>query len=237
MSTEIPEQDMHVHSTFSDGNNTIEENIEEAEALGLRQLTCVDHVRADTDYLPEYAKTIRRLRETTRVELVCGIEAKLIDTTGRLDLPPDLPDGIDLIYAADHQVPLADGPHHPREVKTAIEDGAMTSEEVIGAIIESTANACERHEDELVIAHMFSVLPKIGLEEGAASEEALASLAETAARTGNRIEISERWRCPNARTLRPFVQAGVEVLVSTDSHRRDHIGRYEFTRNVWRELY
>jgi putative hydrolase len=227
---------MHVHSTFSDGNNTIEENIEEAESLGLEQLTCVDHVRVDTDYLPEYVKAIERLRSTTAVELICGIEAKLLNTAGELDLPPELPEGIDRIYAADHQVPLTDGPHHPRDVKSAIEDGSMSPDEVIAAIIESTAKASERYSD-LVIAHMFSILPKIGLDEGAVPEEAIASLAETVARTGNMIEISERWRCPGARSLRPFLEARVPILMSTDSHKREHIGRYEFGRAVWQELH
>ena len=236
MSVPVPKQDMHVHSTFSDGNNTIEENIEEAESLGLDQLTCVDHVRVDTDYLPDYVAAIERLRPTTEVELICGIEAKLLSTAGDLDLPPELPDGIDRIYAADHQVPLADGPTHPRDVKAAIEEGSMSSDEVIAAIIESTANASERYDD-LVIAHMFSILPKIGLDEAAVPEEALASLAETVARSGNQIEISERWRCPNARTLRPFVEAGVPILMSTDAHKREHIGRYEFGRAVWQELH
>lgn len=236
MSVPVPKQDMHVHSTFSDGNNTIEENIEEAEALGLQQLTCVDHVRVDTDYLPDYVAAIERLRPTTEVELICGIEAKLLNTAGDLDLPPDLPDGIDRIYAADHQVPLADGPHHPRDVKAAIEDGSTTPEDVIGAIIESTANAARRHDD-LVIAHMFSILPKIALDEDAVAEEALAGLAAAVAESGNAIEISERWSCPNARSLRPFREAGVPILMSTDSHKREHIGRYEFGRDVWTELH
>lgn len=236
MSATVPRQDMHVHSTFSDGNNTIEENIEEAESLGLEQLTCVDHVRVDTDYLPDYVAAIERLRPTTGVELICGIEAKLLNTAGDLDLPPELPAGIDRIYAADHQVPMIDGPHHPRDVKAGLEDGSITSETVIGSIIEATAGACEKYDD-VVIAHMFSILPKVGLEEAAVPEEALAGLAETAARTGSMIEISERWSCPDARTLRPFVEAGVPVLMSTDSHKREHIGRYEFGRKMWQDLH
>lgn len=235
MSVEVPKQDMHVHSTFSDGNNTIEENIEEAESLGLETLTCVDHVRADTDYLPDYVAAIRRLRPTTRVELICGIEAKLMDTSGKLDLPP-LPDGIDRIYAADHQVPLEDGPHHPREVKAEIESGERDATDVINAIIESTASAARTHQN-MVIAHLFSMLPKLGLSEDDVPPDSLEELARATAESGNMIEVSERWRCPNAKTLRPFIQHGVPLLMSTDSHKREHIGRYEFGAEVWRELH
>ncbi len=78
---------MHVHSTFSDGRDRIEDNIAEAEALGLTALGCVDHVRVDTDWVPDYVAAVQRLRGETAVELRCGIEAKLLDTTGALDLP------------------------------------------------------------------------------------------------------------------------------------------------------
>ena len=58
------------------------------------------------------------------MQLRCGIEAKLLDTTGALDLPPEI-DGVDAIYAADHQVPLAEGPTHPREVRERIAAGDL----------------------------------------------------------------------------------------------------------------
>ena len=101
--------DMHVHSTFSDGRDRLEDNVAEAEALGLTALGCVDHVRADTGWVPGYVAAVHALRPQTGVELRCGIEAKLLDTTGALDLPAGI-DGVDAIYAADHQVPLPSGP-------------------------------------------------------------------------------------------------------------------------------
>ena len=219
-------QDMHVHSTFSDGKNTIEENIEEAERLGLTQLTCVDHVRADTAYLPDYVAEIERLRPTTEIRLLCGIEAKLMDTSGALDLPAEIPAGVDRIYAADHQVPFADGPHHPRDVKEGLESGELDAGAVIDGIVDSTVGAVAGH-DEVVIAHLFSILPKIGLSEDDVSDEQLERLAAGTVAGKGRIEISERWSCPNARSLQPFVDHGVEVLLSTDAHMRTKMGRYE----------
>jgi putative hydrolase len=227
-------QDMHVHSTFSDGADTLAENVAEAESLGLVELGCVDHVRVDTDWVPAYAAAVTAMREQTEVRLQCGIEAKLLDTAGALDLPEPCP-GVDAIYAADHQVPLHDGPHHPREIRTALEDGAVSAEEIIGAIVASTAAAVQSH-DGVVIAHFFSILPKVGLDESEAALEPLAELARATAASGARIEISERWRCPTARTLRPFAEHRVPILLSTDSHRRETIGRYEYCSGVVDEL-
>ncbi len=227
-------QDMHVHSTFSDGRDTIEANVAEAEALGLTQLTCVDHVRADTEWLPEFLAAVRRIDARTGVELISGIEAKLLDTDGALDLPDHI-DGVDVIYAADHQVPLADGPNHPRDVRARLEGGDLSVEEVVGAIVTSTARALDRPQP-VVIAHFLSLLPKLGLEESDVPADLLDGLAAETARTGQRIEISERWRCPSAATLRPFVRRGVSILLSTDSHRRETIGRYDHCLAVIDEL-
>jgi putative hydrolase len=227
-------QDMHVHSTFSDGANTIEENVAEAERLGLRELTCVDHVRAGTGWVAEYAAEVARVNATTPVVVRCAVEAKLLDTAGSLDLPLDLA-GVDAVYAADHQVPLADGPHSPSEIGALIATGTLSAAEAIGALATATANALRRRP-AVVIAHLFSVLPKLGLSESDVPQELLDQLAAITAQTDTGVEISERWSCPSARTLRPFLDNGVPILLSTDSHRRETIGRYSYCTGVLAEL-
>jgi putative hydrolase len=227
-------QDRHVHSRFSDGEGTLAQNIAAAEALGLQELTCVDHVRVSTDWVPAYVEAVHAARGSTDVKLGCGIEAKLLDTDGTLDLPPEF-EGIDAIYAADHQVPLADGPHHPRQIRTEIENGARTAASVIEAIVTSTAAAARRYPN-VVVAHLFSVLPKIGLTEDDVDPELVQRLATACAESGAWVEISERWQCPSAQTLRPFLDHGVTVVVSTDSHRSDTIGRYAYCADVVTEL-
>ncbi len=227
-------QDMHVHSNFSDGRDTIEDNVAEAERLGLSELTCVDHVRAGTDWVHEYVHAVRRVSATTKVRLRCAVEAKLLDTAGNLDLPPDLA-GIDAIYAADHQVPLADGPHSPSEVRAQLVDGTLSAADVLAAIVASTEAAVQRYPG-VVIAHMFSVLPKLGLDEDDVPLALLEQLATVTAQAGAQIEVSERWRCPSTRTLMPFRRRGVPILLSTDSHRSDTIGRYSYCRGVLAEL-
>jgi len=120
-------------------------------------------------------------------------------------------------------------------VRERLERGELAAADVLEAIVTSTARSLDRPEP-VVIAHFFSVLPKIGLDEADAPEDLLRHLASECRRTGQTIEISERWRCPNARTLRPFVDAGVPIVVSTDSHRSDTIGQYAYCTGVVAEL-
>jgi putative hydrolase len=227
-------QDMHVHSTFSDGRNSIAENVAEAEGLGLAELTCVDHVRESTDWVEAYVAAVEEARRHTALTLHCAVEAKILDTEGRLDLPADLR-GVDAIYAADHQVPTAGGPQDPAAVRLRIADGAVSADAVVEALVAATAAAVRRY-DHGVIAHLFSVLPKLGLREDVVPLALIDELAAAAAERGARIEVDERWRCPSARTLRPFLARGVPLLLSTDSHRRETIGRFAYCLDVVREL-
>jgi putative hydrolase len=227
--------DMQVHSTFSDGADTIDANVRAAEAAGLERMTCVDHVRESTDWLAQYVAEVRHVRETTDVQLSIGIEAKLLDTTGRLDMPAELPDGIEVVYAADHQVAMPGGVQHPDAVRAALEAGDLSATEVFEALITSTRE-CLATPRAIVIAHFLSILPKLGLDQADAPLDQIEALAEECARTGQRIEVNERYSTPTARTLRPFIERDVELLVSTDSHRADTVGRYDHCLRVLREL-
>jgi putative hydrolase len=234
MSVPAPDQDMHVHSIYSDGSGTVAENVIAAERGGLVALTCVDHVREGTDWAPAFAEEVRRLAAGTDIELRSGLEAKILDTSGELDLPEDT-GGVDRIYAADHRVPLEDGPAEPAAVGLAIQQGEIDAATVLESIVTATANAAARVPN-LVIAHLFSVVPKIGLDESAIPEESLERLASAAADAGALVEIDERWRCPSTRTLRAFQAAGVPILLSTDSHSPETIGRYDYCLGVIEEL-
>jgi putative hydrolase len=86
------------------------------------------------------------------------------------------------------------------------------------------------------IAHLFSVLPKIGLAEDDVPLDLVEELAAATAAAGAQIEVSERWRCPSARTLRPFVRRGLDVLAGTDSHHPAAIGHYTYCAAVLDDL-
>jgi putative hydrolase len=227
-------QDMHVYSTFSDGQNTIEENIAEAERIGLTELVFADRVRFDSNWVPAYVAAVRKCAEQTSVVLHCAVEAKILDIYGRLDLPRKLM-GIDAVYVVSHQAPSPDGPMNPRSTRERIEAGELDPQMILRWMVAGTTAALRRHE-HVVIGHLFSALPTLGLSEGDVPPELIDSLAIAAAESDARIVVDERRRCPAARTLRPFLRHGVPLLLATGSQYRETIGRYDFCPGVVHEM-
>jgi len=223
------DEDFHVHSTFSDGESTLAENVRAARERGLRTLCLVDHVRRDTAWLPDFTAAVSRYRGQPGMRVLGGVEAKILDTSGRLDVPPGL-DGIDLVLIADHQFPAERGPVHPAEVRAATEDGGMSPAGAIEQLCEATVRALEATDRRPLIAHLFSVLPKIGLDEVTVPEPLLAHLAKRIAHTGAMVEVNEKWSCPSARAVTALARAGVPLVAGSDSHHCRDVGVYRSVR-------
>jgi putative hydrolase len=223
------DEDYHVHSTFSDdGSSTLAENVSAAAGRGLRTLCLADHVRRDTAWVPEFAAAVAEYRGRPGPRVLAGVEAKIWDGSGRLDLPEAL-DGIDLVLIADHQFPADNGPVHPAEVRSAITYGGMTAAEAIERVCEATARAVlyGGQGPGVLLAHLFSLLPKIGLDEAMVPDALLADLAKRAAHAGALAEVNEKWSCPSPRTVTALVRAGVTVVAGSDSHHCRDIGVYD----------
>jgi putative hydrolase len=224
--------DLHVHSHFSDGDDGIPENLAAAESAGVTRLGCVDHVRRDTMWVAEYVGAVREAQRSTAVVLTAGLEAKILDRQGALDLPADYRDA-DVIYAADHQFPWHDGPRSPREVRAWLAAGALAPADAVDCLVEATIAAMHRYRGErLVLAHLFSILPKLGLAEEIVPLESIGALGVVAVGTSTVVELSERWRCPSVRAARALRNAGVQLVSSTDSHQAATIGRYAYVAEV-----
>jgi putative hydrolase len=229
------DEDHHVHSTFSDDAvSTLMENLRAAQERGLTTICLSDHVRRDSDYLPVFLAAVGSLPPVPGLRVLAGAEAKILDTAGRLDLPPDT-DGLDLVLIADHQFPGPDGPVHPHTVRDALDAGELRPPAAVESLVQATAAALERARDRVArasLAHLFSILPKVGLAESDVPDDLLGYLAGQARRTGAQVEVNEKWACPSARTLTAFAAAGVPIVASTDSHNCADVGVYHRVQQI-----
>ncbi|MDF2560333.1 MAG: histidinol-phosphatase [Microbacterium sp.] len=224
MSHALLRGDHHVHSTFSDDAvSTLAQNVEAAAAVGLTTLRLVDHVRQSTTWVPEYLAAVRALRVPDGLTVLTGVEAKILDVAGTLDIPV-LPDGIDRVLIADHQFPGTEGPLGPSTVRERMAAG-WAPDDVLDQFVDALIATMRRNPGNQ-LAHCFSILPKIGLSEQELGPERIEAWARTAAQTDTLVEVNEKWGCPGSDALTALRRAGGEVVASTDSHDAAEVGRY-----------
>lgn len=222
--------DLHTHSSLTDGADSAAAMAEAAVAAGLRTWGLSDHVRASTTWLPEYAATVRALAAGPLV-IRCGVEAKILDLAGVLDLPASLPE-LDYILIADHQFPGASGPVHPDEIGAQLATGAVTAQDVLEQLVTATCAALAVSPFPPVLAHLFSVLPKCGLHEDGVGDELLETLAAACLSSGAAVEINEKWHCPGRRVIDQLSSAGVPIVAGSDAHRCADVGRWNYATSI-----
>lgn len=231
-----PRSDLHTHTDFSDGHDTLDAVIRAAVEAGLDTLVVTDHVRVGTTYLPAYVAAVGAARATAPLTLVCGVEAKILNTDGRIDLPEDLTE-IEHIALADHRFPLPDGPAHPDSVRALLDEGRLAPEEALRMLVLATARAVEQVPAGRTahVAHLFSVLPKVGLDETTVDGPLLEPLVRACRSRDAAVELNEKWRCPSVRTARLLHRAGVRLGAGSDAHRAEAVGRFPWVAEALAE--
>ena len=99
---------VHCHTTYSDGQNSIEEMALAAEAMGMRYVTITDHSPSafyaggvKIDRLRAQWEEIDRVQERLQIKLLKGTESDILED-GLLDYPDYILEKFDIIIASIH---------------------------------------------------------------------------------------------------------------------------------------
>ena len=100
--------DLHVHSTYSDGIDTLEGIAKKAQELGYEYAGVCDHSQGlkiagglSTDDVYKKLKEIKKVNQKSPVKLLCGAEVDIL-SDGSLDYPDSVLKELDLVVAAIH---------------------------------------------------------------------------------------------------------------------------------------
>ena len=194
---------------------------------GLREIRMVDHVRASTTWVPEFLAAVARELPRPRGSTVrTGVEAKILDATGRARRPAEAWRSARRPDARPDRRPPVPRPRRPVEPARDPSSGSTPgSRSPTRSTCWSTADPGDAAHRPGQLAHPFSILPKIGLTESDLPDELLDALgrrrgADGHARRGQR-EVAlpgpagpSRLRWPPASRSSP----------STDSHVATDVG-------------
>ena len=100
------EGEWHIHTTFTDGKNTIFDYCKTAEELKIPLLAFTEHVRLSIDYdFDEYLTEIEKAREEfPNISILSGCEAKVLPD-GKLDCCSEIIRECDYVLFAYHSFP------------------------------------------------------------------------------------------------------------------------------------
>lgn len=222
--------DWHTHTDVTDGTASPWRMVQAAAAAGLHRLHVTDHVGAGSTWVPQYVTEIERVRALSSIEVVCGVEATVLDVKGTVDLPPDLR-GVQQVVVSDHQFPTRLGPVTPAEMRRRIQGGEVHAVDAVADLVLATSRAVFVHE-RVVVGHLFSVLPKAGIDPAVVTPEMLEMLATACRSAGAVVEVNERWRTPGLDVALALCHLGVDLVPSSDAHDASALGAWDHVASV-----
>jgi DNA polymerase (family 10) len=199
--------DLHMHSTWSDGRNTIADMVTASKQLGYEYLAITDHSeRAQSSRslaaadVPAQRAEIERLRARVRgIEILHGIEVDIMKD-GTLDFGDTLLTGFDIVLASLH------------------EPGGDDAETLTGRYLKAI-----RHPLVNVITHPANRAPANFKGYPIDFDRLFAAAAETG--TAMEIDGAPGHLDLDGAMARRAVAAGVTLVVDSDAHRMDALSR------------
>lgn len=191
--------DLHLHTEWSDGRNSIEEMVAGAEERGYEYLCITDHasgpgmvggVGLSDDELEEQLAVIREIGDDAAIEVFAGVETN-IDENGNISTSDTILEQLDCVVASPHFALDGDG-----------------TDRLIAAA---------EHPEVDIIGHPTGRQ----LNRRSGLDIDVSKLANAAARTETALEINSNPHRLDLRggAVQVAVEMGATVVIDTDAHR------------------
>lgn len=205
----MEKMDFHIHSEFSDdATASLEDIVTEALRGGLVAIGIVDHVRGNAPWLRERESQLSELREehVDDIAIFSGVEVKVVDDKGSIDLDDRVVNDVDYVIASFHGVPEG------VSKQSANGDGGAVARwwcDSMDALLEGGTNA-------QIVGHPDRILKERGL---VADPERLGQLLEMALKSRLFLE----WNPATAYPEQPFAQELANrdcerIVYASDAH-------------------
>jgi histidinol phosphatase-like PHP family hydrolase len=233
----IGTQDLHSHTTFSDGDLPLERVVELARERGV-QIGIADHIsRRNTERFVATEAALRRYQDALEdVPVFRSGEFCWCDDFIQ-ELPQELLDRFDYRIGSNHGFPLPGGGMGSPWWQTLPEPWNRQPQELMDVMVSELCRMV-RTMPIHIAAHstltppaLYDIEPDVGAWW---TDEREDRYVEALAESGVALEISNRYRLPHDRLLRKAAQAGVRFSLGSDGHTEAQLARLEWAADAAR---
>ena len=106
LNRKIPPFDLHVHTNWTDGKNSVNEILQAADKIGLINIFFSEHSRRDSaNWFLNFKKEVQINNNKFKCKGIVGTEVKVLNFNGDLDISDEIASNSELIMASVHGFP------------------------------------------------------------------------------------------------------------------------------------
>jgi putative hydrolase len=215
--------DLHTHTTFSHGKGSIEDNVKAAVSRGLKTVGISDHGPGHVTYgvkrknISVMRAEVERLAPLyPEIEILLGLEANIINRSGRMDVTEEEQEQFDYILAGYHYGVFGENP--------AFSLGVHARNLVVSGWLHGGTKSQIRLNTELMVKAIYENEIRILTHPGDKGAVDIREIALACADRGTLMEISTWHDWLTVDGIREAAKTDARFVISSDAHTPERIG-------------
>ncbi len=215
--------DIHTHTTFSHGKGSIEDNVKVAISKGLTAIGISDHGPGHVTYglkrknIPVMRNEIERLKPLyPQIDILLGVEANIINPSGRLDVTTTEIQQFDYLLAGYHYGVFGEKPIGAL--------GLHIQNFVLSGWFHKSTRKQQKLNTELVVRAIYENEIKILTHPGDKGVFDIGEIAVACAERGTLMEISTWHDWLTVEGIKQAAKTDARFAISSDAHTPERIG-------------
>ena len=210
--------DYHTHTTYTHGTSTIEENVQQAETLGLKEIAITEHSYKGHNHIKSgdllrMRENIEKIRDKYSPKILLGIEANLMSRDGDIDIPDEELKDLDLVVLGFHRFSKV----KPKEFFKFVLPNLLRKKPTKKQI-ETNTQAYLKAMDK----HRVSILAHLGY---AGCKVDCVRLAQECVKRNIYIELNGKRINFSKEDIEGMLATGVKFIVDSDAHSKTAVGK------------
>tara|TARA_B110000008_G_scaffold274019_1_gene309171 strand:+ start:392 stop:1096 length:705 start_codon:yes stop_codon:yes gene_type:complete len=212
---EIPRVDLHVHTNWTDGQQTVKEMHAEACKKSLSHIFFSEHSRKESgNWFLDFIKEVKALSKE-KCEAISGTEVKILNFDGDLDLTEAFYKASDLIMASVHRFPGETSEDFKR-------NDAYSEDKVIKMEFDLMMSALENPKVD-ILGHPFGMsIKRFGYDP---SEKLFDEVIKKCKKNDKVFEVNYRYHKNPKLLIGKCITNSTKISLGSNAHSKSELGK------------